>query len=151
VSTKSSKRVACSNKGMSKSKSAAAQANGTTRFRLEWPDGVVETEVTILDDWGVEEDDEMGIGIELKVSWHGACEQPDDWSIRWAHYFDYIAMELGEYLFTYCPAPEEILSSLLGGGLPPDLREKWLEINPDDEPDPLTGSLTKRGKKAKKA
>jgi hypothetical protein len=106
--------------------------NAPHKFSKEWPEGHCETEVTVFADWiAYHDEDEDDFGIEIKITWQGNGEpEPEEWSIRWVHFFDYLAWELGEYLFTYSPAPERILTTLIYGGLPSEeLKERWLEVN----------------------
>jgi hypothetical protein len=91
-----------------------------TKARRYWDWGATSTEVRILDDWI---DDDMG--IEIKLTWEGDFESPEEWSIRWVHPVSYLARELGDYLYKHCPAPNEVLTTLHSWGLPPGAKEVW--------------------------
>jgi hypothetical protein len=90
----------------------------------QYHDGTVTTKVTFLEyeDYG---DEEIGSVIELILIWEGENDSPEEWSIRWVHHLNYLAWELPEYLERYCPAPKEVLETLLESGLPEDLKMEW--------------------------
>jgi hypothetical protein len=94
--------------------------NTPLKVSRNWEWGTVTTEVTLLEDWV---DDELG--IELKLTWEGEYESPEEWSVRWVHFVDYLARELPDYLNRYCPAPYEVLATLRENGLPPEVKQRW--------------------------
>ena len=105
------------NDGSSESDEMAIKETKANRY---WDWGSVSTEVRILDDWI---DDDMG--IEIKLTWEGDFESPEEWSIRWVHYVSFLTRELGDYLYKHCPAPNEVLTTLYQWGLPPAAKVVW--------------------------
>ena len=111
---------AASNNGSSDSDERTTHT--ATKFFPNW--GTVTTKVTFIEyvDHG---DEGITSVIELILTWVGECEQPEEWNIRWVHHLNYLAWELPEYLESYCPAPKEVLGTLLETGLPDDLKREW--------------------------
>jgi hypothetical protein len=94
--------------------------NHPLKVTRNWQWGVVTIEANLLEDW-IDDD----LGIELKLTWEDEYESPEEWSIRWVHYVDFLARELPDYLKKYCPAPDEVLTTLRENGLPPEVKKVW--------------------------
>jgi hypothetical protein len=114
-----------------------------TRSRRYWSSSpnVGECEISVeVDHWEDPEED-SGPMVILEMCWIGAFDAPDEWSLRWVHFLDYLGTELPRYLEEYSPAPKEMLYQLISGlepkyagyfepGLLAELKEDFGETQP---------------------
>src|SRR6266481_90056 len=57
-----------------------------------------ESEVKVeVENWG-DLGKDSGPVVVLEMRWSGEFESPEEWTIRWVHYLDYLASELPGYL-----------------------------------------------------
>src|SRR5258708_39133376 len=58
-------------------------------------------------------EEDTGPFVILTMRWSGECDSPEEWTIRWVNYLDYLGGELPGYLQLYSPAPAQMLYQLV--------------------------------------
>jgi hypothetical protein len=105
------------------------EPNTEYRGELYWDDptvGLRGTATTILmieEDSRGNEDGALFVVVDLRWSQDAA---PNGWNIHGGYEMNQLAAELPSFLYQYCPAPTQVLKTLLRS-LPPELRKAFAE------------------------
>jgi len=98
--------------------------------RREYKEGTVLTRVRVLDnEFALEDGEEGDWFLEVSLTWKGKSDEPEEWSIRWAHWMRYLAGELKEYIIEWCPGGERVFETLVAIGIPDFIKDEWDRVS----------------------